>query len=211
MVSRVLYRPFEESDFDAIASILQRVWHNTTSNDEYNFLEACRDLAHSLSISTFSQVALIDQEPRGIVLARSGEVPAPDCEHWQAIETRLFDRMHDLNARAAEFTRCYARSEVKINNLLLEQSGLSPANQITLLAVDKSVHGLGIGGVLLDAACSYLSAQGGLSAYLYTDSDCSWKFYEHKGLKRAATHKSTREERKLLPREMYLYGLDLSA
>ena len=40
MVSRVLYRPFDTEDFDAIALILQQLWHNNSDNDEYNRLEA---------------------------------------------------------------------------------------------------------------------------------------------------------------------------
>ena len=57
MVSRVLYRPFDTEDFDAIALILQQLWHNNSDNDEYNRLEAACDLAYCLSSSTFSQVA----------------------------------------------------------------------------------------------------------------------------------------------------------
>lgn len=72
MVSRVLYRPFDTEDFDAIALILQQLWHNNSDNDEYNRLEAACDLAYCLSSSTFSQVAVIDGQARGISLARAG-------------------------------------------------------------------------------------------------------------------------------------------
>lgn len=65
MVSRVLYRPFDTEDFDAIALILQQLWHNNSDNDEYNRLEAACDLAYCLSSSTFSQVAVIDGQARG--------------------------------------------------------------------------------------------------------------------------------------------------
>lgn len=40
MVSRVLYRPFDTEDFDAIVLILQRLWHNNSDKDECNRLEA---------------------------------------------------------------------------------------------------------------------------------------------------------------------------
>ena len=64
MVSRVLYRPFDTEDFDAIALILQQLWHNNSNNAEYNRLEAACDLANCLSPSPFSQVAVIDGKPR---------------------------------------------------------------------------------------------------------------------------------------------------
>ena len=166
MVSRVIYRPFEEGDFDALAAILQATWHSESPNEAYNRLEATYDLAHALSISSFSQVVLVDGFPRGIVLARAESDRLPYAAAW---------------------------------------------DQITLLAVSETTRGMGIGSVLLDAAASYVSSRGARGAFLYTDTDCSWKFYERRGLKRAAAYRASREERKLLPREMYLYGLDLSA
>ena len=85
-------------------------------------------------------------------------------------------------------------------------------NEVTLLAVDRDVHGLGVGTVLLDAAVSHLSSLGATRAHLYTDSNCSWKFYELHGFKRTATHRANREERRHdMPRESFLYELDLTA
>lgn len=211
MVSRVQYRPFEDGDFEAVADILRDVWHRRTANDAFNRLEAQDDLAYSLSISTFSQVSLIDGVARGIVLARADDEPRLQAERWQACEQSLLSQMKQLDEDATEALRAHMRSEVRVNNSLLEQSSIGSGAQITLLAVSSKARGLGIGSVLLDAAISYCSASGADKAYLYTDTDCSWPFYEHHGLKRMATHRSNREERKLLPREMYLYGLDLSA
>lgn len=87
MVSRVLYRPFDTEDFDAIALILQQLWHNNSDNDEYNRLEAACDLAYCLSSSTFSQVAVIDGQARGISLARAGQSSGATVkEHWMDTE-----------------------------------------------------------------------------------------------------------------------------
>ena len=76
MVSRVLYRPFDTEDFDAIALILQQLWHNNSDNDEYNRLEAACDLAYCLSSSTFSQVAVIDGERAALRLHAQDRAPA---------------------------------------------------------------------------------------------------------------------------------------
>ena len=65
---------------------------------------------------------------------------------------------------------------------------------------------------MLDAAVSHLSSRGATRAHLYTDSNCSWKFYELHGFKRTATHRANREERRHdMPRESFLYELDLTA
>lgn len=211
MISRVLYRPFEDGDFDSVAQILKQAWHQDTADDAYNDLETASDLAYSLSISTFSQVALIDGVPSGIILARSDNDTAPDAERWSQMEQDIIGRMRTVNERACENRLSFIKSEVRVNNRLLEQSGFTSGNEVTLLAVAASARGLGIGGVLFDAAASYLASTGATHLHLYTDSDCTWKFYERRGLKRAATHRASHRERKLLAREMYLYGLDLSA
>ena len=211
MVSRVLYRPFHDADFDALVSVVRKQWHAQSPNEQTGSLEAISDLSHYLSISTFSQVVAVDNDVRGIVLARAAQAPALNREHWQQVAERAIGQLRDLNAPVAQRWEDYMAREQQVNGELLRQSGCADAGQITLLAVDADTRGLGIGSVLLDAAESYLAAQGSRALYLYTDTDCTWKFYEHRGLKRAAAHRTTRAERKLLPREMYLYSRKLSA
>lgn len=64
MVSHVQYRSFMNEDFEDIAEMLRRVWHGRSRNELYNTLEARCDLAHCLSISTFSLVAVANGEVR---------------------------------------------------------------------------------------------------------------------------------------------------
>ena len=201
MVSRVLYRPFDTEDFDAIALILQQLWHNNSDNDEYNRLEAACDLAYCLSSSTFSQVAVIDGEARGIALARAGQNSGVTInEHWMDTERALLSQMRELEPDACAEYLSFVRATIRTNNRLLESSPLPHDNEVTLLAVDR------------DVAVSHLSSLGATRAHLYTDSNCSWKFYELHGFKRTATHRANREERRHdMPRESFLYELDLTA
>ena len=214
MISRVLYRPFESDDFDSIAPILESLWHFRSDNSEYNRLEAACDLAYCLSASTFSQVAVIDGEVRGVVLARSGRAcgGAAFGEHWMDVERELLAQMREVEPEACAEYLSFVRATIKTNNRLLEQRGASSGDEVTLLAVDKQVQGLGVGSVLLDAADSHLASQGARAAHLFTDTSCAWEFYESRGFKRTAAHRTTRDERmRDLPREMYLYELDLTA
>ena len=210
MVSRVTYRPFDEDDFNAIAAIMQAVWHADAPTPGYAFLEACADLAHCLSISTFSQVALIDNVVRGIVLARSTNLRVPVSSRWQCAEDDFLEQMLINEPQAAKEQIRVDKLTRDINSELLQKSGLTEANEITLLAVSGEARGLGIGTVLLDAASSYLAARGAGHAYLCTDANCNWKFYENHGCKRAASRHIPRDQRRLLPKELYVYTLDLS-
>lgn len=211
MVSRVTYRPFDEGDFEDIAAIIQEAWHTEVPSPEYGFLEACNDLSCSLSISPFSQVALIDDKPCGIVLACPSATRVRAHKRWFVMSKDYFRRMRELEPEAAaNYWKGVQLTESK-NDKLLSDSGFAGSTEITLLAVGESARGMGIGSVLIDAATTYLAEEGAQRAFLYTDTDCTWQFYEHHGFKRAGTYRSTREERRLLPKEMYVYGLDLSA
>ena len=210
MVSRVTYRPFDEDDFNAIAAIVQAAWHANAPTPGYAFLEACADLARCLSISTFSQVALIDGVTRGIVLARATNLRVPVSSRWQRAEDDFLEQMLISEPKAAKEQIRTIELTRDINDKLLQKSGLTEANEVTLLAVSSEARGLGIGTVLLDAASSYLTSRGAGHAHLYTDANCNWKFYEHHGCKRAAAHHVPRDQRRLLPKEMYVYSLDLS-
>lgn len=213
MVSRVLYRPFETADFDAIAQILHELWHHRSDNDDYNRLEAACDLAYCLSASTFSQVAVIDGRARGICLARAGAGPAGlDADRWMDTERGLLAQMREMEPDACAAYLSFVRATIRTNNRLLESTPAPHNDEVTLLAVDEEMRGLGVGTVLLDAALSHLSDRGATAAHLYTDATCSYRFYEGHGFKRTATHRANREERRRdMPREMYLYELDLTA
>lgn len=210
MVSRVIYRPFDEDDFNAIAAILQAAWHTDAPTPGYAFLEACADLAHSLSVSTFSQIALIDNVPRGIVLARGTNLAVPVSSRWQRAEEDFLEQMLISEPDAAKDYLQMTELMRDIRMTMLRDNGMDEANEITLLAVSEEAQGLGIGTVLLDASASYLASRGANRAFLYTDTDCNWQFYENHGLMRAASHHVHREQRRLLPRDLYVYTLDLT-
>lgn len=211
MVSRVTYRPFEEDDFEEIAAILQEAWHTEVPSPEYGFLEACNDLSYYLSVSPFSQVALVDDKPCGIVLACPATSRVRAHKRWFVMSREYFRRMRELEPEAAAaYWKGVQLTEAK-NDKLLNDSGYAGSTEITLLAVSAAARGMGIGSVLIDAATTYLTEAGANRAFLYTDTDCTWQFYESHGFKRAGSYRSTRDERRLLPKEMYIYGIDLSA
>lgn len=212
MISRVLYRPFDESDFEPCAQIVQDAWHKDSGNEVYNFFEAAADFSCCLSVSTFSQVAVVDGRVCGIVLARTGKRNMKTSDHWAQVEHDIIHQMQQIEPELTDQYLTFIKTQVRINNWLIEQCPQTPPDEITLLAVSSSTRGLGVGSVLLDAACSHVTNQGGTSAYLFTDTDCSYKFYEHRGFKRAAAHKANLNERFCsLPRESFLYTLDLNA
>ena len=211
MVSRVTYRPFDEDDFEELAAIVQQEWHTDLPCAELNDLAAKYDLARLLAVSPFSQVALVDGVPRGIVLACPGGTRKTVSRRWHKISENYLRHMRELDPIAASEHWKSVRLFDSKNDSLLAKSWFAGSTEISLLAVSASARGMGLGSVLLDAATTYLAGRGDHRAFLYTDTDCSWRFYEHCGFKRAAAYRAKRDERKLLPKELYVYGIDLSA
>ena len=211
MVSRVTYRPFEDDDFNEIAKILQKTWYPKAMTPGYGFLQACYDLARCLSLSTYSQVALIDDHPCGIVLARGSKPHPRFTARWTMAAEDLAYQLRLSEPEAAQEYLQMNEAVDQTNSHMHAQTELPQVNEITLLIVDSSAQNLGIGSVLLDAATNYLIDHDATQAYLYTDTDCNWRFYEHRGFKRIGTHRTSRNDRKTMPRELYLYGANLSS
>lgn len=61
-----------------------------------------------------------------------------------------------------------------------------PDGEICFLAADPNVHGKGIGTKLLDELSR---REKGKHIYLYTDDNCTYQFYEHKGFERSEEKK----------------------
>lgn len=213
-MAKVLYKPFEDSDFEPLAEIVREFWHSDSDlpSREYALAEASYDLAYLLGKSTFSQVALVDGVPSGIILARADDAHAAPLAHWAKTAASLDRTMQETEPAAHTRFHAWYDLMANINAGLSAQCDVPEQNEVTLLAVSADAQGLGIGTVLFDAVSSYFASLGELKVYLYTDAGCSWPFYERHGMKRLISYRPNREERSLsLPREMYVYGMDLSA
>ena len=192
---------------------MQQLWHNNSDNDEYNRLEAACDLAYCLSSSTFSQVAVIDGQARGIALARAGQSSGATInEHWMDTERALLSQMRELEPDACAEYLSFVRATIRTNNRLLE---MQPAAARQRGHAARCRLATSTAWALARCCSTPLSRTcprcGATSAHLYTDSNCSWKFYELHGFKRTATHRANREERRhAMPRESFLYELDLT-
>lgn len=204
----VCYRPFEDGDFDAIVSLIQGLWHVEADGGDFSRLEAVDDLAHMMSRADFSQVALVDDAVCGIMLARAGAVDAAWHARWRGVQEGAREKMRALSAERYAGYLAFIEGEASVNRALLAASGLAGGGEVVLLALSPAARGLGIGRSLAEAARAHLTERGALPGYLYTDTGCDWRFYEHLGLTRVAGHVATPEERGVIEPEMYLYRLD---
>ena len=180
---KVTYRPFnEDTDFAKIVNMLGNMWHNDIPQGPIRAAEAGHDFASTFANSTFSQVAVLDGEPVGIILARSGQPTKRHQDKWNATATKCLMAEKKLCSQAFEAYSYELKRTHFIDCELLKGSKADRNHEATLLLVSPSARGLGVGGILITAAKNYFEEKQARSAYLYTDSSCTYSFYDHMGL-----------------------------
>lgn len=114
----------------------------------------------------------------GVLLAdMKGEKKAPPCL-WQKMYVGL------MNALASLFFQDQVAPYDLANRDMLRALAKGPAldGEINFLAADPDAAVRGIGTALLE---ELERRKKGKRIYVYTDSNCSWQFYEHRGFVRA--------------------------
>lgn len=164
------------------------------------------DFAQYAQRHTFAQVAVMGSKPVGVVMARAGKADAATQAQWRAVAD---DARRQLVARGeslAEFD-AFFRAMDGVDVQLLAESGCDDRFELVLFAVGPETRGHGVGTKLLTAAQDYLREQGAKQAFLFTDTDCTWEYYERRGMRRAAERAFAPGE--LLPAGMFVYEMPL--
>ncbi len=189
----VVYRPFTEADFDAVARLFQAQWCGEIS-EKAGRLASQIDLCAYLTQANWTLVAEKPQvngcvsDLLGVALLGLRDRECPGAADWTA-------RREDLLAQAAADPALLA--EVKSDvDLLSEEAELAreyarsgqvgAAAELKLLIVSPAAQGLGVGGRLFSAARKAAHEVAG-GMFLITDDSCDVGFYEHKGLMRTVT------------------------
>ncbi len=201
------YRPFMMNDLDDIAQILAPLWHNDAPKEVQN-LHAVIDFASYAQRSTFSEVAVKDGEVIGFVLARAGKASQGTEAKWSAILEEKIEEAKKRDAESAAFLAAYDEAEERVNTPMLKDSNTDSDYELVFFAVGDAARGYGVGSKLLTSAQSYLSSEGGTTAFLFTDTTCTWEYYERRGMRRVAEWAKTNPE-DILPDGMFIYEMDL--
>ena len=202
----VTYRPVDESDLPALAEVLRGIWHTDAPTEEYASLEALHDVLDCLSWSTFAIVAEVDGEAAGVCCANTGANRGNgNFARWGERRDEVAQRLRETDPAAAARYRTYLDASYAVNKGLIADAGIAREAEIVLLAIGPHARGLGIGRTLIMRATEHLHEAGAPGAFLFTDTDCDWGFYEHLDLVRAAEHWRCSGDFEGLPKGMFLY------
>ena len=165
-------------------------------------------LRERLAASTYARVAVRDGRAVGILMGQVAGQP------W--LKGRVSHRL-SVAAHTAKIVLTGFRERAGLLQSFFFQDAYRQmhaqalragplTDELTLFAVDASARGLGIGSRLYRDYLDHLRAHGRSDFYLYTDSLCTYQFYERQGMSRAAEREITlhlRDEPE--PVGVYLY------
>lgn len=178
----ITYRSINKKDTKQLVTLISDTWHyekitSTFCASHLSFAFLYSSLAHS----TYTQVALKEGTPVGLIVGRISDVPLQQKVYLLHLYFHLFLLLFTSEGKQAIQS---FRRHSQVNNALLKQTYETYDGELVLFAVDQSVRGSGIGSALFNQYLDYLKSVGARTFFLFTDTSCTYTFYEHKGLKR---------------------------
>ena len=182
MKNQIIFRPIIKKDYLAIEKIIREAWHY----DEFCTSKIAKllskiFLSSCLSNQTFTLVALLKEQPIGIIMGKNIK------KHKCPFKYRVKQGFNIFNLLIRKEGRKTAKIFKAVNNIdkvLLQQTNQDYQGELSFFAIDAQYRGLGLGKELFNLLISYMQEQQINRFYLYTDTSCNYHFYEHLGMMR---------------------------
>lgn len=131
-----------------------------------------------LERSTQVIAAYNNQKLLGVLLADMKSEPKLYSSFWRRVYIKIFKAIMMIFVKGG--SDVYDEANKKMLKEYLKKS--NPDGEICFLAADPTAQGKGIGTRLLK---ELEKREKGKLIYLYTDNNCTYQFYEHKGFERS--------------------------
>lgn len=184
MNSRIYFREYRKDDAKYIEEIIRYTWQydlfcskNVAERMARLFLSSC------LSNQTFNRVAVIDDKPVGIIMAKSIKDHKKSVKYIFQQLVAVFKLFISSEGRKIAYT---FGGISDIDKKMLSERNKKFDGEIAFFAINEKCRGKGIGKYLFELAMEYFKKVNVKNFYLYTDSSCNYRFYEHQGLERCA-------------------------
>ena len=198
MKDSVHLRAVRSSDIAQLATIMFDTWYAQDSQEatvqqrELLHSMALFDVAHYCETSTHAMVA-VDDDPHIPDMDILGVAMWRNDSDWEQGINQKDVVSNDLNAIAklrsssAQFNLMMEEFEADAARTLelAEAAAQSSGAELRLFMIAQHARGLGVGKRLLGSAESSMRLSGAQRYYLYTDSECDYSFYDHRGMTRA--------------------------
>lgn len=182
MNQNITFREYKKEDDKFLEEIIRKTWNydryfsgKTAKKTAKVYLASC------LLEKTFTQVALLNNKPIGIIMAKDNKSYKKSFKLKLNLTTKSLPILFSSDGRNA--VKLYSKID-ELDDDLLKNSNIKFDSEIVFFVLDEKCRGLGIGKELFSKATEYLKNSGSKNFYLFTDTTCNYGFYEHLGLKR---------------------------
>ena len=183
-MNNLTLREYQTSDAPYFDDIIRKTWEYDLFCSPYIAKKISKlYLLGCLSQQTFTQVAVLDNKPVGIIMCRNKQL------HTTSLMTKLRQKQAALSLSCSKEGRAIGRVFASIDRVdeeLLGSQSKHYDGELVFFAVDEESRGTGIGKALFQKALEYMKTQKIDDFYLYTDSSCNYAFYERQGMERVA-------------------------
>lgn len=208
MKENIIFRKFKEEDSKKIEDIIIEAWnYNELCSPKTAHKMAKVFLSSCLTNQTYTQVALLDNQPIGVIMARNAKTHK--CPLKYRIR-QVFNIIALYLCKEGRNTSRIFSNVSEIDRELLNKSEKEYEEELAFFAISSKAKGKGIGKKMFSDMLEYMNSQNIKNFYLYTDTTCNYGFYEHQGMTRR-NEKSQTFMIKGKPAEMtfFIYDYDI--
>ena len=183
-MNKLTFREYQKSDAPYFEEIIRKTWqYDLFCSKDISQKMAKMYLLECLSQQTFTQVALLENKPIGIII----------CENKHISKTPLKGKIMQiksilsllLSKNGMEIMKTF-RGINDVDKQLLGTQNKLYYGEIVFFAVSADNRGTGVGKALFEKALDYMQTQKIDNFYLYTDTSCNYEFYERQGMQKIA-------------------------
>ena len=183
MDSDITFRPIKSEDYDDLADIISDTWdYGDYCSAETAHRMGLLYLAGCLCEQTFTQVAIRDGKPVGVIMGNDVKHSKTPLKYkWMFLKNTF---ILSLTKKGRLMMEMFGSTEIKLDNELFEETGKDFDAQLSFFAVKSTERGTGVGDRLYKSLMNYFRGLDAENFYLFTDTSCNYGFYLHKGLKK---------------------------
>ena len=202
----IICREYTENDLAFLTDIVVKVWGFDDMLSEKNAkLIAELNLYSFLNTATFAKIALKDEIPVGFLIGK-----IKNSKTNNIYENKIKKTKSKMSKNIEGIISLLVYKKIKsINNNLYKQTNKNYDAELSFFAVSKDYQGLGIGKALFEEFNYYLKENNINNLYLYTDTYCNYKFYEHFGMHKNKEKHFSIPFTKKFDIDFYLYDKEL--
>lgn len=188
MNNHIILRDYQKEDSPALENIVREAWkYDSFCSPKIAAKLAKVYLNTCLTNQTFTQVAVVNHVPVGIIMGKN--IQTHKCSLTLRVKWLLSLASLYLSKEGRRILKTFSCVD-GVDKELLATSGKNYKGEVAFFAINERYRGMGLGRRLFQTVVDYMKSQNIPEFYLFTDTSCNYRFYEHIGLQK-------REEKKL--------------